>query len=219
MIIECKNCNTKYRVDTHDIGSNGRMVCCSKCEYEWLHIPENNTLAPKTTSNFSKITKPKKVIKKWLYISSYLIIILTSLSFFLYFERTFLIKQHHLFEIIYKLFDYHNTDGLIVEVSKPIKEVYGSKDHKSSEIKYKIPIKIINNSDKIKFAQIIKIIGYDKKSNNILNISTNLRREILPKSEFNMTICPDKEIYEIDYIFVKIGNHHDLKHFKHQHFK
>ncbi len=217
MIIECKNCNTKYRVNKYDIGSNGRMVCCSKCEYEWLYIPDTNQITPKSTYNFSKINKPKKVIKKRGYIIFCLIIILTSLSLFLYFEREFLVKQHHLFEIIYKLFDYHSTDGLIVEVSEPIEEIYGNKEHKNSEVKHKIPIKIINKSNKVKFVQVIKIIGYDKKRKSIFNISTNLRRDISPKSEFNMTICPDREISEIDYVFVKIGNHHDLKHFKHQH--
>ena len=120
---------------------------------------------------------------------------------------------------MYKLFDYHNVNNLIVEVSEPVKEVYGNKGHKNGETKYKIPIKIINNSDEIKFVQVIKIVGYDKKRNNILNISTNLRRNILPKSEFSMTICPNKEISDIDYIFVKIGNHHDLKNFRHHHLK
>ena len=215
MIIECKNCNTKYRVDESEIDSNGRMLCCSKCEYEWLYIPETNQITPKSTYNFSKINKPKKFIKKRGYIVFYLIIILTSLSLFLYFEREFLVKQHNLFEMIYKLFDYHSTDGLIVEVSEPIEEIYGNKEH--SEIKYKIPIKIINNSNKVKFVQVIKIIGYDKEGNNILNFATNVRRDILPKSEINLSICPAKKISEIDYIFVKIGNHHDLKHFKHQH--
>ena len=215
MIIECKNCNTKYRVDDSEIGVNGRMVYCSQCEYEWLYIPDPSNITRKKNYELPNLKIPKGRTTKWGYITIYALFICTSLFCFFFFEREFLINQHHLFEKMYRLFDYHSTEGLIVEVLEPVKKVYGDKDH--SEIKYKIPIKIINNSDKTKFVQVIKIVGYDKKRNNILNISTNLRRDILPKSEFSMTICPNKEISDIDYIFVKIGNHHDLKNFKHKH--
>ena len=102
-----------------------------------------------------------------------------------------------------------------IELFEPIKEEYGDEYSVNKQIKYKIPIKIINNSNESKFVQTIKIIGYDE-NNNILNLSTNLRKDIPPHSEFNVSICPDKKIGELDFIFVKIGNIHDLKNFHHK---
>jgi hypothetical protein len=32
-----------------------------------------------------------------------------------------------------------------------------------------------------------------------------------------VSICPDEEIGELDFIFVRIGNIHDLKNFHHNH--
>jgi predicted Zn finger-like uncharacterized protein len=215
MIIQCKNCDTKFRVSESEIGNHGRMVCCSVCEYEWLHIPkkENIKLGESNEPIVNQIAS--KSIKKNIASIIYSLIIFIALSLFLYVEREFLVDQHAFFEIFYKLFDYHNAEGLKIELSKPIKEEYGD-DNFNRQVRYKIPIKIINDSDKTKFVQTVKIIGYDE-NNKILNMSTNLRKDIPPHSEFNVSICPDEEIGELDFIFVGIGNIHDLKNFHHNH--
>ena len=36
MIIQCENCDSKYRIDALNIGRNGRFVRCSHCAHEWL---------------------------------------------------------------------------------------------------------------------------------------------------------------------------------------
>ena len=215
MIIKCKNCDTKFRVNESDIGKYGRMLCCSACEYEWLYIPNKET-AELNEGNKQEVAQiSNRNFKKSIPTIVYSFIVFIALSLFLYVEREFLVDQHTAFEVIYKLFDYHNTEGLEIELFEQIKEEYGDKDSANKQVKYKIPIKIINHSNKTKFVQTIKIIGYDE-NNNILNLSTNLRKDIPPHSEFSLSICPGKKIGELDFIFVKIGNIHDLKNFHHK---
>ena len=68
MIIECKNCNTKYRVDESKIVNNGRMVCCSQCEYEWLYIPDPSNITQKNNYTLPSLKISKSRIAKWVYI-------------------------------------------------------------------------------------------------------------------------------------------------------
>ena len=39
MIIECKNCSTKFVVNDNAISANGRTVQCSNCSAQWLQLP------------------------------------------------------------------------------------------------------------------------------------------------------------------------------------
>ncbi len=36
MIIQCENCDSKYKVDLNEIGDEGRFVRCSHCGHEWV---------------------------------------------------------------------------------------------------------------------------------------------------------------------------------------
>ena len=40
MIIECTNCNKKFRVDDDLIPDNGREIICGSCNYAWHFKPE-----------------------------------------------------------------------------------------------------------------------------------------------------------------------------------
>ena len=40
MIIECTNCNKKFRVDDDLIPENGREIICGSCTYAWHFKPE-----------------------------------------------------------------------------------------------------------------------------------------------------------------------------------
>ena len=40
MIIECTNCNKKFRVDDDLIPENGREIVCGSCNYAWHFKPE-----------------------------------------------------------------------------------------------------------------------------------------------------------------------------------
>ena len=40
MIIECTNCNKKFRVDDDLIPENGREIICGSCNYAWNFKPE-----------------------------------------------------------------------------------------------------------------------------------------------------------------------------------
>ena len=49
MIIECTNCNKKFRVDDDLIPENGREIVCGSCNYAWHFKPEKtseNSLVP-----------------------------------------------------------------------------------------------------------------------------------------------------------------------------
>ena len=43
MIIECKNCSTKFVVNDNAISANGRTVQCSNCSVQWLQLPISST--------------------------------------------------------------------------------------------------------------------------------------------------------------------------------
>ena len=43
MIIECTNCNKKFRVDDDLIPENGREIICGSCNYAWHFKPEKTT--------------------------------------------------------------------------------------------------------------------------------------------------------------------------------
>ena len=178
MIIECKNCNTKFRVDKSDIGEDGRMVCCSICEYEWLYISKENNQtkgikpirkdilateeavdksihdAPKAMQSpadlrfFQPEQGPRNSSPLFHAVTTIIniLLILALLAGFFYLEREFLVKQHHMLESFYKAFNYHNVDGLKLQVMKLEKlENFGDQDDK--KIQYAIPLKIINKTE------------------------------------------------------------------------
>ena len=43
MIIECPNCNKKFRVDDNLIPENGREIICGSCNHTWLFKPEKTS--------------------------------------------------------------------------------------------------------------------------------------------------------------------------------
>jgi len=43
MIIECTNCNKKFRVDDDLIPENGREIICGSCNYTWHFKPEKTS--------------------------------------------------------------------------------------------------------------------------------------------------------------------------------
>ena len=43
MIIECTNCNKKFRVDDDLIPENGREIICGSCNYAWHFKPEKTS--------------------------------------------------------------------------------------------------------------------------------------------------------------------------------
>ena len=43
MIIECTNCNKKFRVDDDLIPKNGREIICGSCNYAWHFKPEKTS--------------------------------------------------------------------------------------------------------------------------------------------------------------------------------
>lgn len=109
MIVECKNCETKFRVNEYQIGKNGRMVCCSVCGYEWLYISDKEEIKQELRNKPVSVQISKSNIKRIVLTIIYSFTIFIVLSLFLYVEREFLIDQHIFFESIYKLFDYHNA--------------------------------------------------------------------------------------------------------------
>ena len=219
MIIECKNCNTKFKVNTSDIEKNGRMVSCSVCGYEWLYIPKKTDSIEKLifhdklkeqTSETKQKTKEKSITFLMTVVN--LLLITVFLAAFLYTERDFLIKQHDAIEAFYRLFDYHNVDGLELKVMKLEKVQYTeNKDNKKAQ--YEIPLKIINNTDKTKFLQVIKIIGYDIDCNKSINLSANIRKRIPARSELNVSLRTEEIVEKIDFMIAKMGNADDLRDF------
>jgi predicted Zn finger-like uncharacterized protein len=42
MILTCPNCATRYLVDPHKLGSEGRQVRCGKCAHAWFQTPPSD---------------------------------------------------------------------------------------------------------------------------------------------------------------------------------
>jgi predicted Zn finger-like uncharacterized protein len=218
MIVKCSNCNTKFRVNSADIGENGRMVSCSVCEYEWLYIPIKNTSEKKDDVYHEEyIDKKYSDILKGnsnMYVPvlfNFLLIVIFVLGV-AYIERQFFIKQHSVIERFYKIFDYHNVDGLELKILKPLK-TYFTQDTSDKKVQYELPISITNNTNKPKFLQIIEIVGYNIDADKITTLSLDIKRDIPAHSELKMQIKTIKLDEEIDYIIAKMGNKHDAKNF------
>ena len=62
MIIECKNCNKKFRVDDDLIRENGREIICGSCNYAWHFKPEKTSEKSLVLDN-EMIDLQKKQIK------------------------------------------------------------------------------------------------------------------------------------------------------------
>jgi predicted Zn finger-like uncharacterized protein len=247
MIIECKNCNTKFRVDKAEIGEDGRMVCCSICEYEWLYISKENSRtkdikpirqdilategdidksihdAPKAMQSPTDLQffQPKRVYRNSrplfnaVTTITNILLILALLAGFFYLEREFLVKQHHMLEIFYKVFNYHNVDGLSLQVMKLERlENFGDQDNK--KIQYAIPLKILNKTDKAKFLQTVKVAGYDRNGGKITNLSINVSQYISAHSELDIVLKTNELSQEMGFVVAKMGNSYDLNGFHHK---
>ena len=218
IVIKCTNCNTNFKVNISDIGENGRMVSCSVCEYEWLYIPKKSSPIKelKELAFFDEIEeKAHEVAQKnpiFLIAIINLLLLSVFLSIFLYMERSFLIKQHHKMEAFYKMFDYHNTDGLELKIMK-LRKLRNFEGQDNQQKQYEIPIKIINHTNKTKFLPIIRVIGYGKNCSNVINLFTNIRRDIMPNSALEINLKTDPIVEKIDFIIAKMGNIQDLRNF------
>lgn len=60
MIISCNSCNTKFKIANKIVGENGRFVRCSRCEHEWLLLPEKEKMHYEDNPNVDKKIIPSK---------------------------------------------------------------------------------------------------------------------------------------------------------------
>ena len=215
IVIKCKNCNTKFKVNISDIGKNGRMVSCSVCEYEWLYIPNKSDPAKELIFPDKTEAQPPATTQKnsiFLILTISLLLVSTFLAIFLYIERSFLIKQHRKIETFYNVFDYYNTDGLELKIMK-LKKLRHFEGQDNQKKQYEIPIKITNHTGEAKFLPVVRVIAYDTDCNKTINLLANIRRNIDPHSTLKINLKTEEITEGIDLIIVKIGNAHDLKSF------
>ena len=57
MIIQCKNCDKKFNLDSNLIPENGREIQCGSCSHVWYYEKEIKVLEPLTLNN--NITEDK----------------------------------------------------------------------------------------------------------------------------------------------------------------
>ena len=58
MIIQCENCDTKYKVSDTEIKENGRFVRCSYCAHEWVAYPSVDNQAKTEKPSFQLHANP-----------------------------------------------------------------------------------------------------------------------------------------------------------------
>ena len=51
MIIQCKNCDKKFNLDSNLIPENGREIQCGSCSHVWYYEKEIKALEPLTLNN------------------------------------------------------------------------------------------------------------------------------------------------------------------------
>ena len=232
MIIECENCGTKFKVNKEEIGNFGRMVSCSVCKYEWLYLlkeqdkhiitqnlkekkaqledkdpPEQNNVEVENQIDLEALSnKDKTNISLGIFL---LLLSVLLISGILYLERNRLVNQHIYLSKFYRIFDYHDINGLEVIVKNPSK--IGNSAKIKEGVAYKIPVSIINTSNQLKHLHAVKVVAYDNKNNIILNLIANIRDNIPAKSKFDIGLKSGILYKEIKKIDAKIGNYHDIK--------
>ena len=58
MIIECLNCNKKFKVVDELIPDGGRLIQCGSCDYSWHYKNENISLETRTPDNDNNQKNP-----------------------------------------------------------------------------------------------------------------------------------------------------------------
>jgi len=65
MIIQCKNCNKEFKLDSNLIPESGRSIQCGSCNHVWFYKKEIKALEPLTLNdNITKDKNLNKSIKK-----------------------------------------------------------------------------------------------------------------------------------------------------------
>ena len=192
MIIECRHCFTKFLVDDSEINENGRMVRCSVCEYEWLHI-----------GNVELIKKfiPKKK-RNWLFIYFALPIVLLCLILTL--QRDIVIQQHQIMVKFYEFFGYHNIKDLQIKINGQITSMNYGENNKI--FYYKVPLDFRNNSSDWRYVPAIRIIARDSENKILGEYTHPIRTELRPFSGKKMVLESGFPFSGIHHITVQILN-------------
>ena len=62
MIISCEKCNKKFELADHLIPSEGRLLQCGSCSYQWHYMPESKIeLVDEVKDEVKTVDKVKKI--------------------------------------------------------------------------------------------------------------------------------------------------------------
>lgn len=226
MIIECPNCNTRYRLALSIIGL-GRTVRCTQCQYEWMCHPADDMtdiLREELKTQESRVDSdnqfPLSVRRKKSKIrrieDNVFFRILTSLSvvFMLYTVVFYHSEIFFIPEKVMKYIDIYNTQNIeIASVSSKILGVDGAQNKKML-----INAVIENNSPTIKQFPIVHVTilnrQFDKIFEKIFNPSSQNTyisgSNITGYSKQTLSINLDTVPRNAEYISIDIGNAQEI---------
>ena len=212
MIVECKNCKTKFTVPDNAIGENGRIVNCSVCKYEWLYKPEKGAnkmedslnSAPKNLFDNSNALKKYKIQNKIPLITASLILLcFITILFSLYNYRTYIVDNFPIIKPIYEKFGYYNVNGLEIIQLGP---VVGEKNNTLEDMKqFKIPVLIKNTANVLRKLDSIQVTGYSEDKTVLFSISVKLFKDFQPEETSRISVISPIIREKPKFIIVKIG--------------
>ena len=191
MIVECRNCFTKFLVDNSEIDQNGRMVRCSVCEYEWLHFNDTSVI---------KKSVPKK--RNWLPVYFAFPIVLLCLILIL--QKDIIMQQHQIMERFYEFFGYHNIKDLQIKINDKITKIKPRGNRRLYN--YKIPLNIRNTSGNWRYVPAIRIIARDSENTILEEYMHSLGLVIMPFSNREIILQSKLSSPKVYHISVQILN-------------
>lgn len=220
VIIQCENCDSKYRVDLKEIGDEGRFVRCSHCGHEWVLYKQdmhdeyfsdgiNSTEKAEYPDSYLASSVVEEAFSKKMpsnakfYLSSFFIIISFLANIFL---GSIIIEDSNYCESIQRAMGLDSGGNL--KISDISIKMFPSKVKNSQELSLNFVIH--NDGDTNEKASNLRITAFDKDRKKIA--------ELVSPSSYIINAKETRSIYSLikdvpldtRYISIEFSNHLDM---------
>lgn len=202
MIIQCENCQVKFKIPDGSIGADGRFVRCSQCEYEWLQKPEDanvgnsGTYSGNVTTSIEEelsniaidagasdaipITGPKPFYtNNWLFYGSISLLIISFIVLAVvtaFTMRNSLEKHLPISKALFEYIGMYDSNGIKIEDMQLVVREINAAKNQESVFEMTVTLGLRNTTDAPKFLDSLRFIVFNKNWQKIgfLDVSQHL---------------------------------------------